>query len=96
VDNLVAQPSFQEGARLIITVYAAQHHGIEIARNDDLNEVIEAARRHLRDLPGRRPEGSRILTLVGNHTIRIRRVRPDGAPLATEVQVTAGFRRRDP
>jgi hypothetical protein len=38
---------------LIITVYAAQHHGIEIARNDDLNEVIEAARRHLRDLPGK-------------------------------------------
>jgi hypothetical protein len=78
-----AQLSFQEGAGLIITVYTAQHHGAEITRNDHLNEVIEAARRHLRDLPGKRPEGSRILTLVGSHTLRVRLVGPDGAPLVT-------------
>ena len=81
---------------MIITVYTAQHHGIEIARNDDLNEAIEAARRHLHDLPGRRPEGSRILTLVGSHTTQVRLVGPDWALLATEVQITAGFRRREP
>ncbi len=91
MDNSTARSRFQKGAGLIVTVYTAQQHGIEIARNDDLNEVIETARRHLRDLPGKRPEGSRILTLVSSHTIRVRLIGPDGAPLATEVQITADF-----
>ena len=48
MDNPAARSRFQEGAGLINPVCTTQHHVTELARNDDLNKVVEVARHHLR------------------------------------------------
>ncbi len=81
---------------MIVTYYVARRGNLEIARSDELGVVLETVRQYLRELPGDRPEGNKVRTLVGEHVIHLRLVGSDGDLLASEVQVTAGFRRLEP
>ena len=81
---------------MIVTYYVARRGNLEIARSEELGVVLEAVRQYLRELPGDRSDGAKVRTLVGEHVIHLRLVGPDGDLLASEVQVTAGFRRLEP
>ena len=78
---------------MLVTHYVARHNGLEIARGEDLGEVLAFVRAHLRRLVTAPPAGSRLLTIVGEHVIYVRVIGPDGGRLTTQVIVSACFRR---
>ncbi len=66
---------------MLVTHYVARHDGLEIARGEDLGEVLAFAREHLRRLVTAPPAGARLRTVVGEHVIYVRAVGPDGGRL---------------
>jgi hypothetical protein len=78
---------------VLVTHYVARHNGLEIARGEDLSEVLAFVREHLRRLVAVPPPGTRLLTVVGEHVIYVRVIGPDGGRLTTQVIVSACFRR---
>ena len=79
---------------MLVTHYVARHDGLEIARGEDLGEVLAFAREHLRRLVTAPPAGARLRTVVGEHVIYMRVIEPDGGRLTAQVIISACFRKR--